>query len=95
MFDDPATRRELSDLRAVEFALGRVLDILEARAGQLELDVTQRFGEAAVFSVQPFSVDEHSKSLIERQVLYIGVAVLFAWFAWASDRPSNRSKPLA
>jgi len=74
---DPAARGELANLRAVEFALRRVVDVLEASASELELRFSQRLVESAVLAMQPLGIDKHSEALVEGQAVHVGLAMLF------------------
>src|SRR5258706_10422242 len=73
---DPSTGSELADERAFELALGRAVDILEARVGDAELGLTQETSDALVVSGERLGVDEQREARVEVDVSHGRVLLL-------------------
>src|SRR5215468_4568229 len=61
---DPAAGGELAELRAIQLASSRIVEVLDARARQLQLGLPQRGGEPLVLAMHPFRVDKHPEALV-------------------------------
>ena len=64
------TQRQLASWRTtglVELPLRRIVDVLDARRGHLQLRLAQRAPDASVLAVEPFGVDEQAEAFVKGQ----------------------------
>jgi hypothetical protein len=64
----PQARGKLAEGGLVEFAFGRVVDILQAGLADLELGLPEQPGETLVLAGKVLRVDEEAQSLVEGEV---------------------------
>ena len=67
VLDDPAAGGELSDQRPIEFAAGRVVEILETRVRNPELRFFEPAGELAIVPREVLGLDEQADALVETE----------------------------
>src|SRR5207244_3365587 len=61
---DPAAGGELAHEGPLEFAAGRIVDVLDARLAEAELRLAQRGRQAAVLGGEPLGLDQQAEALV-------------------------------
>ena len=74
---NPLARAELFDLRTLEPAMQRVVDVFQARVGKLELCAFEPCGHGAVFFPAPLAFDQQRQPFFEIQLEDVALLALF------------------
>src|ERR1700704_6019289 len=67
MVDDPAAGGEVADQRPIEFAAGRIFQVLETRVRNSELGLLESTGEFAIVAREMLGLDEEPDAFVEAE----------------------------
>ena len=80
---DPAAGGELADQRLVDLSPRIVVEVLEARARELEVGLLDVALHAGVLAAHPLGVDEEAEALVEAEAGVVGLRLLVELY-WLS-----------